>query len=262
MRAMDDTSSRPAAAKSTVTDIIKGGKPVAGAAVGILMLEAQFPRIPGDTGNATTWPFPVHYRVVPGASPDRVVRRRADGLLDDFITAARELVAMGADGLTTTCGFLSLYQADLAAATGVPVAASSLMQWPTIQALLPPGQRPGIVTISAATLTDAHLLAAGVPTDAAVVGTDEDGREFSSAILDDRLEMDIDQARADVVGAATRLIATHADVGAILLECTNMAPHADAVQRATGLPVFDMYGFVCWFQQALRPRVFPAPDAR
>ena len=44
-----------------------GGKPVYGARLGILMLEARFPRIPGDMGNAATWPFPVLYQVVPGA---------------------------------------------------------------------------------------------------------------------------------------------------------------------------------------------------
>ena len=54
--------------------VARGGKAVYGAAVGILMLEARFPRIPGDVGNATTWPFPVLYKVVPAASPERVVR--------------------------------------------------------------------------------------------------------------------------------------------------------------------------------------------
>ena len=65
--------------------IARGGKAVYGANIGILMLEAHFPRIPGDMGNALSWPFPVHYRVVRGASPDRVVRRRAEGLLGAFI---------------------------------------------------------------------------------------------------------------------------------------------------------------------------------
>src|SRR5213080_3341546 len=96
--------------------IARGGKAVYGAPLGILMLDARFPRIPGDMGNAETWPFPVLYKVVTGASPQRVVRERAAGLLPDFIAAARELVALGADGITTNCGFLSLYQKQLAAA--------------------------------------------------------------------------------------------------------------------------------------------------
>ena len=57
---------------------VTGGKAIYGAAVGILMLEARFPRIPGDMGNALSWPFPVLYRVVPQASPERVVQQRAE----------------------------------------------------------------------------------------------------------------------------------------------------------------------------------------
>ena len=52
--------------------VAKGGRALYGAPLGILMLEARFARIYGDMGNATTWPFPVLYRVVRGASPERV----------------------------------------------------------------------------------------------------------------------------------------------------------------------------------------------
>ncbi|KAB7591726.1 aspartate/glutamate racemase family protein, partial [Verminephrobacter sp. Larva24] len=61
--------------------IARGGKAVYGAPLGILMLEARFARIPGDMGNGRTWPFPVLYRVVPGASPEKVVLDGARGLL-------------------------------------------------------------------------------------------------------------------------------------------------------------------------------------
>jgi Asp/Glu/hydantoin racemase len=233
--------------------IAKGGKAVYGAAVGILMLEARFPRIPGDVGHAATWPFPVHYAVVAGASPERVVRRRAEGLLDGFLAAARELVARGADGLTTNCGFLSVFQAELAAAVGVPVATSSLMQAPLIERLLPPGRRVGILTISQATLTPAHLQAAGVAPDTPVVGT-EGGREFSRVILGDELEMDVLACERDILDAGAALVRGWPAVGAILLECTNMCPHAAALRAHTGLPVFDMVSFVTWFQSGLQPR--------
>ena len=58
----------------------QGGKNVYGAAIGIIMLESQFPRIYGDAGNAATWPFPVLFRVVTDASPDQVLRQNAKGL--------------------------------------------------------------------------------------------------------------------------------------------------------------------------------------
>ena len=89
-----------------MTTIAHGGKSIYGAPLGILMLEARFPRIPGDMGNATTWPFPVLYRVVRGATPERVVLQGAAGLLPDFLAAAADLVDLGAEAITTNCGFL------------------------------------------------------------------------------------------------------------------------------------------------------------
>lgn len=117
-----------------------GGKTVYGARVGILMLDTQWPRPPGDTGNATTWPFPVLYKVVRGATARVVIHEQGRGLGPAFLEAAADLVREGADGITTTGGFLALFQRELAAHVKVPVASSSLMQIPLVQALLPPGR--------------------------------------------------------------------------------------------------------------------------
>lgn len=233
----------------------RGGKTVYGACIGILMLEARFPRIPGDMGNGLTWPFPVQYRVVAQASPDRVVRHQGAGLLPAFVEAARDLVKHGADGITTNCGFLSLFQHELADAVGVPVATSSLMQVPFVERMLPKGQRVGILTISRETLSERHLVAAGVDPSTPVHGTD-DGREFTRAILGNELELDVEAARHDNVEAAERLVAMHPDIGAIVLECTNMIPYAADIRRATGRPVFSIYNLVTWFQASLLPPEF------
>jgi len=232
---------------------VTGGKSIYGAAVGILMLDARFPRIPGDMGNALSWPFPVHYRIVRSATPDRVVRKGAEGLLDNFVEAARELVADGVDGITTNCGFLSLFQDELAAAVSVPVATSSLMQIGLVNRLLPKGKRAGILTISGSTLTPLHLEKAGVPADTPI-GSTEGGREFTRAILGNEFELDVEAARRDNVDAALDLVRGHPDVGAIVLECTNMVPYAADIRAATGLPVFSIETFVRWFQGALQPR--------
>jgi Asp/Glu/hydantoin racemase len=245
----------PLAATNDPERIARGGKAVYGARLGILMLEARFPRIPGDMGNATTWPFPVLYKVVKGASPQRVVRERADGLLDAFLDAAKELTELGADGITTTCGFLSLFQEDIARHVGVPVATSSLMQAPFIERLLPPGQRVGILTISAETLTGEHLRAAGVDEATPIIGTDG-GREFSRAILGNELELDVAAAERDILDAGETLVRRNPEVGAIVLECTNMAPYARALSEHVARPVFDIVSFVTWFHAGLRPRDF------
>ena len=88
-----------------------------------------------------------------------------------------------------------------------------------------------------------------------VVGTDG-GQEFTRVILGDEMELDVDRARLDVLEAGHALVAQHADVGAIVLECTNMVPYAADLQAETGLPVFSIETFVTWFQSALTPRRF------
>ena len=233
----------------------RGGKTVFGAAVGILMLDTQFPRIPGDMGNAMTWPFPVLYKVVRGASPDQVVRHGAEGLADAFIDAAKDLVADGADGITTNCGFLALFQDQISEAVGVPVATSSLMQIPLVQQTLPPGKRVSVLTISAPTLSQKHLEASGAPADTPIGGTDQ-GKEFTRAILNDELQMDVELARNDLLEAGAELLKAHPETGAIVLECTNMVPYAADLRQTLNVPVFSIYSFINWFQAGLMPPVF------
>jgi Asp/Glu/hydantoin racemase len=198
----------------------------------------------------------VLYRVVRGASPERVVLEGARGLLPDFIAAARDLVDLGAEAITTNCGFLALFQAELAAAVKVPVATSSLMQVPWVQATLPPGKRVGVVTVSRGSVTPAHLDGAGVPRDTPMEGT-ESGREFFRVLIKaQKRDMDVALAERDILDAGERLVTRHPDVGAIVLECTNMPPYAAALREALGLPVFDIYSMIGWFHAGLRPRVF------
>jgi hypothetical protein len=242
--------------------IAKGGKAIYGAPLGILMLEARFPRIPGDMGNAATWPFPVLYRVVRGATPERVVLNAAAGLLDEFLAAAAELVRDGAEAITTNCGFLSLFQAELAARVRVPVATSALIQIPWVQAILPPGRRVGIITVSAGSLTPQHLVAAGAAPDTPFVGTENGCEFFRVLIRGEKQDLDVALAAADILDAGRTLVSRHPDIGAIVLECTNMPPYAFALREALGLPIYDIYSLVTWLHAGLRPREFGPPADR
>jgi Asp/Glu/hydantoin racemase len=221
-----------------------GGKNLYGFPIGILMLKTRFPRIPGDMGNATTWGFPVLYKIVELATPDKVVRKGGKWLLDPFIKAAQELERMGVAAITTNCGFLALFQKEMASAVDVPVFTSSLMQVPLIYAMLKPWQKVGILTIHAKSLTREHLAATGVDKVPYVTLGTENEKEFSRAILDDEMELDVEKSQRDLVRVARRMKEEHPEVGAIVLECTNMPPYAAAIQREVKLPVFDIYTLV------------------
>jgi Asp/Glu/hydantoin racemase len=203
------------------------------------MLETRFPRPVGDIGNPATFAFPVCYRTVRGASPRRVVVERDPALLAPFVDAARALTAEGVAAIATSCGFLALFQRELAAAVAVPVWTSSLLLVAEIEASLGAGARVGVVTADAASLGADHLRAVGARADTPIEGL-APGSRFRATVLDDLAELDEEEARRATVAVAERLVAKRPDVAAIVLECTNMPPYADAVRAATGLPVRDI----------------------
>ena len=235
--------------------IIRNGQaskaPVGVPRLGILMLDTRFPRIAGDLGNPETFPFPVLIARIEGATPERVVDRKAEGLLEPFIRGGEALIRAGAAGIATTCGFLSLFQRPLADRLGVPVAASSLLLLPLVERLLPEGRRAGVITFSKSLLTREHLLAVGAAADTPVEGVPPDGA-LATAIRRGERTLDEPLAEREVVEAGRRLVAARPDLGAVVVECTNMPPYAQALRAALRMPVYDGYDFFCWFFAGLR----------
>jgi len=238
---------------------VQGGANLYGHAVGILVLDTRFPRIPGDIGNAATFDFPVRYHRVAGATADAVVRKGDPrALLPLFIDGARLLEREGVRAITTSCGFLAKFQRELAAAVSVPVFTSSLMLVPLVHRMLPPGRAVGVLTVDASSLGVEHLLGAGITTDMRVVVAGlETEKEFTRVLLDDVPTLDVDVAREEHLTVARRMLAEHPEVGAIVLECTNMPPFRADVQAATGLPVFDITTLVTMVHDGLRHGLSP-----
>jgi len=233
--------------------VIHGGYPFYAAPVGILLLDARFPRPRGDMAYAETFDFPVVYRVVRQATPSRVVEDGASGLVDAFCDAARALEADGVRAICTSCGFLALHQRAMAAAVKVPVFTSSLLQIPTLLSALPADRKVGVLTISGHSLTPAHFEAAGVAClDRLVVAGLEEAEALYRPIMDNTGPLDVEAASTQVVAAACKLTAQHPEVSALVLECTNLPPYAAAIQRATGLPVWDAITLVVWVRNAVR----------
>jgi len=229
----------------------KGGFNIYGQSIGILMLETLFPRILGDIGNALTFDFPVRYKIVKRASPKKVIVEGAKELLPLFIEGARELEAEGVGAITTSCGFLAIFQRELADAVSVPIFTSSLLQVPLVYRMLKRDQKVGILTVFSEHLSREHLEAMGAGDIPVVIMGTEKGVEFTRALVGNELYLDVDKARADVVEAAKTLISDHPEVGGIVLECTNMPPYSKTIQEAVGLPVFDIITLTKWVHRAV-----------
>ena len=142
----------------------------------------------------------------------------------------------------------------LAARLPIPIATSSLIQIPAILAWLPPTKHIGVVTFDATQLVNTHFAQLGVPESAFnrihITGAPADGElqplvrtgtEYRHAILE-----------AELVSAAIALVKQHSNIGAIVLECTQMPPFAEAIQKAlVGIPVYDVYTMARWFYSGL-----------
>ena len=222
---------------------LTGGRTIYGLALGILMLDTKFPRLRGDVGNATTWPFPVAYRIVRGALPERMAQPTADpALLEPFIEAARELAELGVPAITTSCGFLAGYQRELSAAVSVPVFTSPLLQVPMAAAATGPGRRVAILT-ARTVLTERHFAGAGWSADdiSVVQVAPPSDSHFFATFVGNSPEMDPLRLEGEVAELTERVVREHPDVGAIVLECANFSPFSGIVKRVSGLPVFDLY---------------------
>jgi hypothetical protein len=216
--------------------------------LGILMLDTRFPRIEGDIGNPASFDFPVIFRTMQGIGPNDAVAAHPDRprVLAALKANAEALAAEGAVGLSTSCGFLALYQKDLEALSPVPVATSALLLIKQLR-----NSKVGVITASAENLTPAHFAAVDAPPDTPIEGLPPDG-SFAATFLRNGLTLDRDAVEGEAVAAGRALLARHPALDAIVLECTNLPPYKPALQRALGVQVFDVLDLLREFHRKCR----------
>ncbi|SCE79250.1 hypothetical protein GA0070558_1076 [Micromonospora haikouensis] len=231
-------------------------EPMTDAPIGVLCLDTSFEKIPGHIRNPATFDFPVVYRVVEGATPQRLVREADPTLLEPFVAAARDLEAAGVAGITGACGFLVLFQAELAAAVSVPLWSSSLLQLPLVHRMV---DRPvGLLVADEAALTPRHLAAIGAEHVPVRVTGMAGQPEFTEVMLEGRRDaLDADRLEREVLDRVDRLAEAHPELGALVVECTDLVPFAHAVQARLGLPVFDIVTLTTMLHATLTRRPYP-----
>lgn len=228
-----------------------------GESIGILILDAAYPCVPGNVGNACTFDFPVRYKVVKNASIDRLLNQRDPSLLEPFIEAALELQDEGVRAVTGACGFMALFQRQVADALDIPVFLSSLLQVPFIYQMLPRGRKIGVISADSSALTREHFSSVGiVPDISLILGGMENQVEFREAVLFEKGTLDSAQIQREVVEVAKQMVNKDPDIAAIVLECSDLPPYAAAVQAAVQRPVFDFITMIQYVHSALVRRPF------
>jgi hypothetical protein len=216
------------------------GQTTYGEYIGIMLMDIFMPFPPGCPANASTFSFPVKYKVVKGANMERLVYQKEKDLLPLFIDAGWELVHEGVKAITGNCGFMILYQEDLAKELPVPVFMSSLLQLQFISRMLKPKEKIGIITTLSNKLTPEMLKVAtgGAAIPIKVTGM-EDKKHFVEVVHQEKGVMDFERMQTEVIEVARNLVKNDDMVKAILLECTDLPPFAAAVQKEINLPIFD-----------------------
>lgn len=227
-----------------------------GESVGILVLDECIPRVPGSVLNAETFNFPVRYMRIPGASVERLLRHKDASLLGPFIDAARKLQADGVSSISGSCGFMLLFQREIADALDIPVAMSSLLQLPLLLRVVGEGKKVGVITASKECLTETLLLASGltreeIRTRLAIAGLDN-CLEAHGALIEQKGTLDEEVFRAEVLDTVKGLLKEESTIGAILMECSELPPYSADVQKATGLPVFDFVTMIKFLKMGVR----------
>lgn len=219
---------------------VRPGAESYGHEVGVLLVDCFTPFIPGDVGNASTFSYPVLYHTIKGCSLERLINQGDESLIESVVDAAKYLEKRGVKGITSDCGFMIRFQDIVAKQVNIPVFLSSMIQLPMIATTLGHSRSVGVITANTKRLTPQlmSIATAGSKIKYVIAGL-EDKPAFRGPILDEIGSLDPLKIETEMVEVAVDLQNRNPDIGAILLECSNMPPYAHAVQKATGLPVFD-----------------------
>jgi len=221
-----------------------------GETVGILLLDCVAPFIPGDVGNASTYDYPVRYKLVKGLDFKQLLEKDKSGL-EVIIGAAKELEREGVKAITADCGFFALFQKEVAEAVDIPVFLSSLLQIPFISSMLDKNSKVGVISAEASKLDDDFLKAVNADPDDIVLKGMQDKKFFRKTVIEECGELDSEKMEKEAVEAAVEMVKANPEIKVVLLECSMLPPYARAIQDKIKLPVFDFITMIDYVFSAL-----------
>ena len=192
--------------------VVSGGTNICGVSIGVLSLESYFPKPPGHIKNPSSLPFTTSYEIIEGLTVPHLLNHPSPEMIQPLIAAAKRLEKSGVKAITGSCGFLALFQSEIAEAVDVPVFVSSLIQADLIHRMT--GRPVGVLTASANLLTPKHLSAVGAEDVPLLVEGMESGAEFSEVILrNDRNDMDLEKIETELLALEATALETGSALG-------------------------------------------------
>lgn len=227
--------------------------PVAGIAIGIIAIDLGYVKLPGNVANATTFDFPVLYEIVSFEIED-LFEGKAE-ILEVILDAARNLEKKGVRAIVGACGYFNHFQEQIKEAVTVPVFMSSVLQIPLIKMGLKSHQKIAILVADKEGADRAFFAKANVDIDDCIV-QDIGSLESFAPIRYVKPYLDNETLKKDLINVVNDLYKEHPEIGAVLLECSDLPPYAASIHATTGLPVFDFITLINWVYSAVVKRTY------
>jgi hypothetical protein len=237
------------------------GRNIYGVSIGLVQMHVNLAMIPGNMGNATTFDFPMLYRpMVVDNVVDVMAAEPTQNFADGIVEAAQWLELQGVKAIMGNCGFFGGYQNIVRERINVPFYSSSLMMLPMMVQSMPGNKKVGVITANGPQLLKVQAIEnCGLsPEDKEnriVVMGCENGLEFSSEIMANTGKYNPALVEQEIVAVARQMVQEN-DIGSILLECTELSPHAAAVQNEVRMPVWDYTTLTKWIYSGCIRRPF------
>ncbi|MDO5291318.1 MAG: aspartate/glutamate racemase family protein [bacterium] len=225
----------------------------AGHLIGIIAVDLIYPKMPGNVANASTFSYPVLYKKV-----SFKIEQLFEGdptIEAQIIQAAKELEAEGVRAIIGACGYFAHFQRTVSEAVDVPVYLSSLCQLPLIEMGLPKRKKTLVLAASGENLDDTLLGKLGLDSERLIIKSIGELESFAP-IRWGKTTLDNGALMKELGKVAGELVKEHPEIGAILLECSDLPPYAYEIQRMTGLPVYDFITMIDWVKHAVVKRPY------
>ena len=240
-------------AEGEIRSVDLGG--VGGYALGVLYLPTPFVFVPGNIQNATTLPFPVAYECVSGVTLAELLSG-AETVGSALVEAARRLEGRGVQAIVGACGSFARFQSLLTRAVGIPVFSSILTQVPWLLGSLPQDQRLLLLFADQRSFTGAMQAECGIADLRRLVINDCTAIPEFREMLERPYTLQHAALERALVQHVDRLMAEHAGIGLIVLQCSELPPYAAAIQEAAGCPVVDVVTLAAWVHDIVTRRPY------
>jgi len=228
-------------------------------AIGIMRIDYTYPAAMGDAAHPNSYYYRTPHATVKGLTFEYV--QTGDPLTEaqaaEMARAVKELETVpGLMGIAGDCGFLVNYQAyAVTLSTKAPVFISAMLQCTLLTSLFGDDSKVLVLTANGPELRRVMpklLSLVNVPPkdhDRFIVEGCENLPGFEAVKLAQKV--DVEKVQPHCVALVQSQLKANPAIRAVLLECTELPPYADAIREATGLVVMDVITLVDYFHGAV-----------